>query len=713
MPFEQTNRRDALAPQTVVRDYTIEAVLGHGGFGIVYRARHNDLGHLVAIKEYLPVDLALREENNVVPRSLDCAEHYWDGLRRFRDEAKALISLSYHPNIIACRDFFRGNGTAYLVMDFVDGQPLSRILRDRESERRPLSEADLLAVAVPLAEGLAHVHRAGLLHRDVKPANILIRRDDQCPVLIDFGAAKHSFADSTKSLAPYTDGYAAQEQVANGKLGPWTDMYGYGGVLWRMVAGGNPVGHQSGLAKVESRMNARLSGDTDPLYSARELGADRFSERILKVIDKCLELDSNERFRDSGEAVAILTENIGTAKESASPRFGECSESFPENPRRFQPMSSGAAHPSESSPSRPVEVEGLLDTTVMANVLTYILVALICLSGLKILGVWTVIRSLDAGNTIPNWLGILSVMTGFIYDTIFLVALIIFLKWTYHSSCNAHLVAAYEGRELRYSPIWAVGSYFVPIASLWKPFQPMKEILTVFEPESPPDRINSNGPSILPIWWTLWVSSNLFAILTFAIMIMPILAPTLANSLVSLGHLITASSGVTCIILVRTLREWQTTRTSHWSLGQAHWGLVLALSLIGIAIQLDSITGLDGILGPTISLQLLLVLTSWMRSLFFLWPILFLLGCGALVWLSEVFIFLPIRTIVLGYKVNDVADIRSYLAEYVMTYPIATTLSIIASIVSLGTLWTGVYLLLLVGIVLLLYGGRVLWKSIA
>lgn len=306
MSTGQPDRRDALASGTFVRDYAIHEVLGHGGFGIVYKARHRELGHFVAIKEYLPAELALREGTVVRPRSADCEASFNDGLRRFLEEAKALIAFQDHPNVVACRDFFRGNGTAYFVMEYVDGLPLSQLLQRREAEGRPFTERDLLAIAVPLAEGLAHVHGAGVLHRDVKPANILIRRADDRPVLIDFGAAKQTVAGRTKSFAPYTEGYAALEQVADGRLGPWTDVYGFGAVLWRMVAGGSPPWEPPSPVKVESRANAQLRGESDPLPPAAKLGAGRFSPDLLAMIDRCLQLQDSERLADSGQVLRLL-----------------------------------------------------------------------------------------------------------------------------------------------------------------------------------------------------------------------------------------------------------------------------------------------------------------------------------------------------------------------------------------------------------------------
>ena len=300
-------RRDALTPNTVLRDYTIEGVLGSGGFGIVYRARHNELGHIVAIKEYLPAELAVREGTTVYPRSSERSGEYEDCLERFREEAKALVNFQSHPSVVSCREFFRCNGTAYLVMDYEDGLSLSEVLRAREAEGRPFEEADLLAVMEPLLEGLKWIHDAGVLHRDIKPANILLRRRDERPVLIDFGAAKQATAVHSKSSAPFTEGYAAIEQVAaEGSLGPWTDLYAVGAVMWRMVAGGSPPWSPPNPVKVESRAHAVVRGSRDPMPPARELGAGRFSERVLAAIDRCLKLHERERFLECGELLKQL-----------------------------------------------------------------------------------------------------------------------------------------------------------------------------------------------------------------------------------------------------------------------------------------------------------------------------------------------------------------------------------------------------------------------
>ena len=299
--------RHALPPGTVLNGvYRVEAEVGQGGFGIVYRARHTELGYPVAIKEYLPAGLAIREGLSVHPRGADYHEHYQEGMDRFLEEAKQLIAFRHHPNIVSCRDFFRAHGTAYLVMEYEEGLPLAELLQAREEEGRPFDETDLRKVMVPLLEGLAQVHAAGVLHRDIKPGNILVRREDERPVLIDFGAAKQNFAEHTKSFAPLTEGYAAIEQVGEGKLGPWTDLYAVGAVMWRMVAGGKRPFEPPDPVKVESRSNAVLRGESDPMPSARELGRGRFSERVLKAIEKCLELREADRVQDCGELLGLL-----------------------------------------------------------------------------------------------------------------------------------------------------------------------------------------------------------------------------------------------------------------------------------------------------------------------------------------------------------------------------------------------------------------------
>ena len=329
----QIGSRAALPKGTVLDGtYRIQKQVGHGGYGIVYRARHEEIERLVAIKEYFPIELAVRESATVHPRDVGCQRHFDDGLNRFLDEAKQLVEFEDCPNIVSCSDFFRQNGTAYMVMDFEEGMSLAELLVVRESQGRPLDEAEMLSVVVPLLEGMKRMHEAGVLHRDIKPSNIIIRHtashESQRPVLIDFGAAKQAMAEQSRSYAPYTDGYAAIEQVSDGQLGPWTDIYAVGALMWRIVAGGHPQIEGLNPEKVESRAGRIARGMPDPLSSIYQIGASRYSSEVLSAIERCLQLAETDRFQDCKELLdALQPADRAVANESASGHDQSCGAS--------------------------------------------------------------------------------------------------------------------------------------------------------------------------------------------------------------------------------------------------------------------------------------------------------------------------------------------------------------------------------------------------
>ena len=216
-----------------MQNYTIERVLGSGGFGITYMAREDVTGRAVAIKEYLPSSLAVRVRDGltVQPVSDTSRPDYEWGLTRFRQEAKLLLSLR-HPNIVPSLSYFEGNGTAYLVMEYQDGQTLSNLMGGGTA----LEESEVREFLDGLLDGVEAVHKAGLLHRDIKPDNIFVRKDGT-PVLIDFGSARQALGHHSHSLtAVVTDGYAPFEQYERGgDQGPWTDIYAVGAVLLRCL----------------------------------------------------------------------------------------------------------------------------------------------------------------------------------------------------------------------------------------------------------------------------------------------------------------------------------------------------------------------------------------------------------------------------------------------------------------------------------------------
>jgi serine/threonine protein kinase len=224
----------ALPSGYALQEYRIERLLGAGGFGLTYLAIDTNLNLRVAIKEYLPSDIAVRNpDHSVTPNSSQTAEDFMWGKRRFLDESRTIASLR-HPNIVRVMRFFEAKGSAYMVMEYVEGDALS----DWIKPRRPLPEGQIMAIAGPLLEGLQVVHTAGYLHRDIKPGNIYIRYDGS-PVLIDFGSARQKSDDLTAIVTP---GYAPFEQYhSQGQQGAWSDVYAFAGVLYWVVTGERPL----------------------------------------------------------------------------------------------------------------------------------------------------------------------------------------------------------------------------------------------------------------------------------------------------------------------------------------------------------------------------------------------------------------------------------------------------------------------------------------
>jgi serine/threonine protein kinase len=279
----------ALPAGTVLREWRLEEVLGVGGFGIVYKARGIYFDELVAIKEYFPSAISDRNsEDTVVPIDSDAEEVHALGLKKFVEEAKLLWNLSTptrHPNIVSVRSLFEIHGTAYIVMDFEDGISLSKMLR----QGRRFNERSLWGILRPIAEGLDRAHRVGVLHRDIKPPNILINEDNR-PVLIDFGSARFTTAEATSTTVTFhTPPYAAIEQyVKTYDQGPWTDIYALGVVMFECVTGEKP-------AEVLERLHAGLG---TPLAAGKWPG---YGKKFLSAIDAAMVVKPEERPQSIGE----------------------------------------------------------------------------------------------------------------------------------------------------------------------------------------------------------------------------------------------------------------------------------------------------------------------------------------------------------------------------------------------------------------------------
>src|SRR3981189_2438707 len=227
----------ALQPGQTIGRYEIVSWLGEGGFGITYRARGIQLGREVAIKEYLPSALAIRQDGaTVLPRTTKMADDFGWGRERFDPADRTLASLHRVPAIVQVFDYLEANGTAYIVMELLSGETLE----DRINKNGKLASDAIDRILWPLLDGLEQVHNAGFLHRDIKPANILLD-DAGNPTLIGFGAARAAMAGRSVALtATFPPGYAAAEQMPSAKQGPWTDIYGLSATLYHAIAGQTP-----------------------------------------------------------------------------------------------------------------------------------------------------------------------------------------------------------------------------------------------------------------------------------------------------------------------------------------------------------------------------------------------------------------------------------------------------------------------------------------
>src|SRR5476649_402069 len=269
----------ALQPGQKIGRYEIVSVLGQGGFGITYRARDSQLNREVAIKEYLPSALAVRQDGiTVLPRSTKMTDDFAWGCQRFVDEGRTLATLGRAPAIVRVFDFLEANGTAYIVMELVPGQTLE----DRLKGGKTLAPADVDKILWPLLDGLEQVHATGFLHRDIKPANILLD-DAGNPTLIDFGASRAAMVGRTTAMtAIFTPGYAAAEQFTSAKQGPWTDIYGLSATLYHAVTGATPP----------SAFDRMLDDEYRPLA---KLAPEGFGSGLLVGIDIGLTVRSSER----------------------------------------------------------------------------------------------------------------------------------------------------------------------------------------------------------------------------------------------------------------------------------------------------------------------------------------------------------------------------------------------------------------------------------
>ena len=238
--------------------YTLESVLGKGGYGITYKGMDNRLQIPVAIKEYYPIFWCSRftENGNNVVVNQGMEGDYCKGLDRFCDEARTLAQLGGVPSVVRVTDFFEENGTGYLVMEYLDGQNLKQML-DGFGGRIPAQV--LLPVISPVLFALRKIHEKGMIHRDLSPDNIMMLADGSV-CLIDFGNARDTSDNKSMTLA-MKEGFAAPEQYRSKGQGTYTDVYGLCATLYYCLTG-----------KLPPQAMERLMGE--PFLKPSEMGVD-------------------------------------------------------------------------------------------------------------------------------------------------------------------------------------------------------------------------------------------------------------------------------------------------------------------------------------------------------------------------------------------------------------------------------------------------------
>jgi len=282
-----------LPPGTVLQGkYLLGRALGQGGFGITYIAWDNILKLKLAIKEYLPQQLAYRADTNTVVKiyKTSLAAEFSYGREKFLEEARTLARFNEHPNIVTVRDYFEANNTAYLVMNYHDGVALQSYLESKGG-RLPFEQA--LAIFMPVLDALKEVHISGILHRDISLDNLLIDRKGRV-ILIDFGAARQAIGEKSKSLSVIMKaGYSPPEQYqSRGKQGPWTDIYAVAATMYRAMTGQPP------LEAID-----RMSEDELILPSQMGVKITNLHERALQ---KALAVKTEDRYQTVEEFQAEL-----------------------------------------------------------------------------------------------------------------------------------------------------------------------------------------------------------------------------------------------------------------------------------------------------------------------------------------------------------------------------------------------------------------------
>lgn len=293
--------------------YSIQKVLGQGGFGITYLAYDQKLEQEVCIKELFVSGNSTRGVNMTVQSQGNADFSFSDFVDRFLQEARQLARFQ-HPNIVRVIDIFKENDTAYTVMEFVNGETL----KERVQRTGAMEEKEAMLLINQLLDAVEAVHAKGMLHRDIKPDNVLINPEGQV-VLIDFGSARE-FAEgkTTHQTAMITPGYAPPEQYSErAKRGPFTDIYALGATMYYLLTGEKPV--------------ASTDRSFEELIAPHVLNP-KVSSQVSSAVLLALEIKPENRFQDIAEMKGALTTLLSKNLKKVSPVKKISSSPTPQEP---------------------------------------------------------------------------------------------------------------------------------------------------------------------------------------------------------------------------------------------------------------------------------------------------------------------------------------------------------------------------------------------
>ncbi|MCP5536126.1 MAG: serine/threonine protein kinase [Akkermansiaceae bacterium] len=276
--------RNALPAGKLIDTYRIERVLGEGGFGITYLVRELNLDKHFAMKELLPDGIAMRRTGDtsyVEAKSSGTEADFAATRKYFISEARVLARMD-HPAVVSVQRLMEANGTCYMVMDYVEGETLGDYLKKHGGTFR--SKAEFERIFYPLMSGLEVLHGQGIIHRDIKPGNIMVKPDGS-PVLLDFGAATQVQSKTMTITQMLSAGYSPFEQyTSRAKQGPYTDIYALGATMLKCITGKKP-----------DDASDRMYGDRYKPLAGSEAYVSVYGESLLAAVDAALQMDAERR----------------------------------------------------------------------------------------------------------------------------------------------------------------------------------------------------------------------------------------------------------------------------------------------------------------------------------------------------------------------------------------------------------------------------------